>query len=378
MKLVVNRVPEVLPAQVPDSEDPFAAFTSETAPAPAPPGEPASKTTTHSVRTWPKLAWPRLGRLTRRILIVALSVVVLAAGVYAGVQRIRSRWIATPETGLVTLSSDPAGAEVAIDGTSRGVTPLTMSLPVGVHKVTLTKGGVTKELTVASKTNVEIVQNVQMAPPVASTGALSVSSDPSGLKIAIDGIARGVTPAVVSGLAPGNHVVTLTGKGSPIERTVLVAAGGMASVMVSKPAEPAPGGVGSVTVSSAIDVQLFEGDTLIGSSRSARLFLPAGSHTITAVNDTLGFRRSMTIDVRPGAPQNVAMPLPNGAISVNAQPWAEVLLDGKSLGDTPIGNYPVPIGSHELVFRHPQLGEQRQTVVVGVGRIARVGIDMRK
>ena len=391
MKLVVNRVPEPLPAPVPEGEDPFAAFASETDPQP-----PASAAAPKNEWAWPKLSFPRaslsrvsfshvsfpkVGRLTRRVLIVTLSVAALAAAGFAGFTQLRARWLGAPATGLLTVTSNPTGAEVLVDGARLGVTPLTTNVAVGFHKITIRAGGVSKELSLTSKKNIELVQNIELGAPVVSTGALSVSSEPVGLKIAIDGTARGVTPAVIDQLTPGNHVVTLTGKGASTERTVLITAGGTASLMVSKPAEPVAGTsgtVGSVQVTSAIDVELFEGETLIGNSRSARLFLPSGSHTLTAVNDTLGFRRSMTVDVKPGSPAKLAVPMANGALSVNAQPWAEVILDGKSLGETPIGNYTLPIGSHELVLKHPQLGERKQTVVVGVGRTARVGVDLRK
>lgn len=374
MKLVVNRVPAAPPPEVPQTDDPFAAFTSETAVPPAPPLPVGSA---RNAFAWPKLALPRLGRLARRILIVTLSVAVLVAFGFAGFNEIRAR-LAAQATGIVTVSSNPPGADVSIDGARRGVTPLTINLPVGVHKLTISAGGVSKDLSIVSKPNVELAQNVELAAPAPTTGALSVSSDPPGLKVSIDGAPHGVTPALVDQLTPGSHVVSLTGKGSPMERTVIITAGGRASLMVSKPAEPVGAGVGTVAVSSPIEVQLFEGDTLIGSSHSARLFLPAGSHTLTAVNDTLGFKRSITVDVKRSATANVSIPIPNGALSVNAQPWAEVILDGKSLGETPIGNYALPIGSHDLVLRHPELGEQRRTVVIGVGRTARVGADLRK
>lgn len=386
MKLVVNRVPEEPIIQIPEGEDPFAAFTSEAEPPPAP---AVARRAWAWNRSWTRpSSWPRASsqasltraaRLTRRILIVAVSVALLAAGIYAAFNQVRARWLAAPATGLVTLSSNPPGAEVLIDSIRHGTTPLTINVPVGFHKLTIRAAGVSKDLSITSKKNIEVVQHVELAAPVPTTGSLSVSSDPAGLKVAIDGAARGVTPAVIDQLAPGNHVVTLTGKGSAMERTVLIAAGGTANLMISKPAEPPPGtSVGSLTVSSAIDVELFEGETLIGSSRSARLFLPAGTHTITAVNDTLGFERSMTVNVKPNASETVSLPIPNGTLNVNAQPWAEVILDGKSLGETPIGNYVLPVGSHELVFRHPQLGERRQTVVVGVGRPVRVGVDLRQ
>ena len=36
------------------------------------------------------------------------------------------------------------------------------------------------------------------------------------------------------------------------------------------------------------------------------------------------------------------------------------------------------IGTHEVVFRHPELGERRETVVIAVGKPARIGVDLRK
>ena len=67
-----------------------------------------------------------------------------------------------------------------------------------------------------------------------------------------------------------------------------------------------------------------------------------------------------------------------GTIAINAAPWANVTLDGKDLGETPVGNTSVAIGTHEVIFRHPQLGEQRITVTVTANTPARLSVDMRK
>lgn len=382
MKLVVNGLPEAPAADVLDQgeDDPFAAFTSETAPPPAPaaPVAPAWRFREWAgTLRWPAQA-PRAGRLTRKALIVTLSFAILASAGFTGYNAVRARWLATPTTGLLTVTSNPIGAEVLIDGVRRGVTPLTTNIVVGAHKMTVRAGGVSKDLAITSKTNIELVQNIELGTPAPTTGALSVSSDPVGLKVAIDGKPRGVTPAVIAELSPGNHVVSLTGKGAPMERTVVIAAGATASLMISKPVEAAVAGVGSFAVTSAIEVQLFEGNNLIGSSQATRLYLPTGSHTITAVNEALGFRRSISVDVRPNETAKASLTLPNGTLSVNAQPWAEVFVDGKSIGETPIGNYALPIGTHDVVFRHPQFGERREPVTVGLGRPARVSVDLRK
>ena len=64
-------------------------------------------------------------------------------------------------------------------------------------------------------------------------------------------------------------------------------------------------------------------------------------------------------------------------VALNATPWAEVWVDGERIGETPLGNVPVPIGAHEIVFRHPDLGERRAYATVAVGGPTRVGVDLR-
>ena len=74
----------------------------------------------------------------------------------------------------------------------------------------------------------------------------------------------------------------------------------------------------------------------------------------------------------------VALDLPRAPLSVNAVPWAQVSVDGRAIGDTPIGNSMETIGRHEVVFRHPELGERRASVLVTLKGPARVSVDMRR
>jgi len=69
---------------------------------------------------------------------------------------------------------------------------------------------------------------------------------------------------------------------------------------------------------------------------------------------------------------------PMGTLSLNALPWAEVFIDGRRLGETPLGQVRVPIGAHELGFRHPQFGEQSRSVTVTADGPTRVSVDLRK
>jgi len=106
--------------------------------------------------------------------------------------------------------------------------------------------------------------------------------------------------------------------------------------------------------------------------------LAVGRHDVELVNDTLGYRVTRTIQVPPGKVASITVEFPQGVMNVNASPWAEVYVDGKKVGDTPIGNLPISIGPHEVVFRHPQFGEKRQAVSVTLKAPVRLSVDMKQ
>jgi hypothetical protein len=88
------------------------------------------------------------------------------------------------------------------------------------------------------------------APPtaaLATTGTLAITTTPAGATVYIDGVARGVSPATISGLAPGGHTLLLKLDGyADLTAPVMVTAGqtqayttGLVPVATSVPAVPA-------------------------------------------------------------------------------------------------------------------------------------------
>jgi hypothetical protein len=106
--------------------------------------------------------------------------------------------------------------------------------------------------------------------------------------------------------------------------------------------------------------------------------LPAGEHTFEFSSDALGFSATRTVSIGAGQTSSVALPMPQVTVSLNAAPWAQVWVDGQALGATPIGDFKTTIGPHEVIFRHPQLGERRLTALLTLKEPARVAIDMTK
>ena len=144
-----------------------------------------------------------------------------------------------------------------------------------------------------------------------------------------------------------------------------------------KPAAPGEQRFGGLRVTSSIQLQVLEDGKLLGSTEGP-LVIGEGKHTIDLVNDTLEFRSHVTTAVKAGQITALAIPVPNGHLSINALPWADVLIDGKAAGQTPLANLSVPIGEHEIVFRNPQFPEQHQTAVVKVDTPARVSMTFQK
>jgi len=288
---------------------------------------------------------------------------------------------ATPTSAPVTITSDPVGASVSLDGAERGVTPLTTDVPAGAHTLQVGSGATARTQPldvrggVASAVHI-VLPSGPAQPARPTTGGLQVTTEPPGATVVIDGQSLGAAPLTADGLSPGTHEVVVTRAGVTVRRSVDVDAGNTASLIISMTG----GGIASgwLAIASPVPAQIFENGTLLGSTDTPRILLPVGSHDLEIVNEALGYRERRSVQVVSGRAATIQLGTVNGVVSVNAQPWAEVFIDGQRVGETPIGNLSVPIGNHQLVLRHPQLGERRQTIAVGVNAPLRVGVDLRK
>ena len=233
------------------------------------------------------------------------------------------------------------------------------------------------------------------APP---SGTLAVSSNPAGAQVIIDGNPKGATPLTLE-LPPGDHVMVLSANGQARTIPLSIAAGAQVSQFIELPtntlaeaaplapiAPPAPAAnpatplvvAGWISITAPIDVQVYEGGRLVGTSQSQRIMLGVGRHELSLSNETLGYKASRVVQVTEGKVTPIAIELPKGTLALNANPWAEVWVDGEKVGETPIGNVPVSIGTHDVLFRHPQLGEQRHAVTVTLAGPARVSAEFKK
>ena len=311
----------------------------------------------------------------RKIAVIAFAVVAVGEGGLLAARAYRKP--AAPVLGTLSVQTNPPGVAVFVDGVAHGNTPAHLSLTVGPHTLELRGRGVPRSIPVSITAGSEASQYLEL-PETPTLGSLLVQSDPAGARVTIDGVEHGVAPVSVADLTPGEHDVTLQADGGPAVRQKVVIQAGVTASILAPVTTAAPGPVsGWVSLKAPITIELRENGRLVGTSDTDKIMMAAGRHDVELANDTLGYHATRTIQVPPGKVSPISVDLPPGTININASPWAEVFVDGKRVGETPIGNLSLPIGPHEILFKHPQLGEKRQAVSVTLSAPVRLSIDMK-
>jgi serine/threonine protein kinase len=322
---------------------------------------------------------PRRFALSKKVVLALAAALVLAAAGFVAPKFFTTSVAPAPEMGTLVVQSNPAGVQVFVDGVDRGLTPATISVTPGAHILELRGRGVPRVIPFNATAGAQVSHYLEFAN-TPETGHLRVESQPEGAKVTVDGVPRGVAPLTVSDLTPGDHEVLLETADASARHVATVQAGGTVSLVVPV-GQPAagPGPVsGWLTVKAPFSLEIREGGRVIGTTDADRVMVAAGRHELLLVNETLGYSATRVVNVVPGKTVSIAAELPNGSVNLNASPWAEVWIDGQRVGETPIGNLSVPIGPHEVVFRHPQFGEKRHAISVTTSEPVRLSVDMRQ
>lgn len=251
-----------------------------------------------------------------------------------------------------------------------------------------------------------VVQEVVEAAP--ATGAVDLRIGPVAARVTIDGTLSGEGVQVAVGdLAPGDHVVLVEADGyAPHEEKVTLAAGDRLRLSValqpvaaqvatssrrgstsrgaaaaSSVAAQAPGAeTGLVAFHSSpsgadvfVDGKLagrtpFEWDGPSGTKHSVEYRL--AGHDSARFNMTVpgkGVRESYDRTLTEKAKAE-------GKLSANVSGgWADIYVDGKKIGTTPIFGFSLPAGSHEVRAKNDSAGlDVTKTVVVKAGETASV------
>lgn len=142
----------------------------------------------------------------------------------------------------------------------------------------------------------------------------------------------------------------------------------------SPTAEPAYGYL-SVVADRGAEVRL--GGRSLGRTPLRRIQLPPGTHALSVTTDGVVGAIRDRVQVAAGESIERSYSFREvGYLQVVVRPWAEVAVDGRPVGQTPMARLEVVPGEHTVTLTHPEAGERRETVRVKAGETSHVRVTL--
>ena len=227
----------------------------------------------------------------------------------------------------------------------------------------------------------QLIGRARPAAAAATGGPLTIDSPRPGDRVIVDGREVGVTPFKLNA-ASAAHSIRVVAREAPGATTTAVGSAASlpndarnAAALAAAAQRQRSGGL---RLTAPIELQVLEGERVLGSSVDGPIVASAGVHQLDFINTAIAYRSRQTVTIKAGEIIPLKVQPPDGRVSINAQPWAQVWIDGNLVGETPLANLTVAAGEHEIIFRHPQLGERRETTIVKSGVQTRVSATLVK
>ena len=237
------------------------------------------------------------------------------------------------QKGLLLLKTDPAGADIQVDGVSVGQTPrlLTNLSMREDHRIRLRKAGYQDQsISVKFEGRTPLVREEKL---VLASGTIDVISEPAGAEVTVNGIVRGCAPLKVTGVPKGRAIVKFHLDGfEDAVRDLAVNAGDEQTLPVVLKGLPGTLHVASVPEGARVYVnERAEGKTPVTLAG-----LKPGDYLVRVERDGYG-TQSRQVTLANGASASEEFRLSNvmGRIEVCTDPvGAKVSVDGRVVGVT--------------------------------------------
>ena len=291
-------------------------------------------------------------------------------------------------TGLLLIKSEPAGANIVIDGVANGETPrLVTHLDAAyAHKVSLRKAGYqTTEFTVRFDGRTPVLVNHKL---VLDAGVITVNSEPAGASVTLNGQDWGVTPVTIPRVPKGRSTIKLKLKGfRDVVEGISVSAGDDSTL--NYVLEGLPGTLALTSVPSG--ARFYVNGEPKGQGPLVLPGLEGGKYTVRA--ELAGYapeEREVEIDAGGSKAEEFVMSNTMGRLEVRTSPGgAQIILDGRNLGTTAakddgseFSNYfhipNVMEGEHTLVVRKDGYKEKVVHPKIKSGKTAQRNIRLER
>lgn len=235
-------------------------------------------------------------------------------------------------TGLMLVESNPQGADVLIDGVSKGYTPLLVTdLPLGSYKLVFrAENQLPRTMAVELKDRAPLQVFAEL---ISNTAQLTVTSEPEGAEVRIDGILVGTAPLTVEEVKAGESDVRVSKRGyRPFTKHMTFEA--TKPYKFSAVLEALPSGLTIITQPEGAKIVV--DNKPVGESPITLSNLADGPHEITASMDGHA-SKTKTIFLEPDTNDSVEflMVKNSGTLIIDTEPASvQIYVDGKLLTTT--------------------------------------------
>jgi formylglycine-generating enzyme required for sulfatase activity/serine/threonine protein kinase len=282
-------------------------------------------------------------------------------------------WSKTP---VLTVASKPSAATVYVDDNPVGQTPIKMKkLADGTHRIRIVKKRFAEhEESIIIRQNANVNLDVELNPlPI---GDLKISSSPDGASIKVDGKRHGKTPAVIEMLPEGKKNIVLEKENFepwqgqvdivPLE-TASLKAKLVSSFGTLKVTTDPPG------------AEIYLDGNKAGPSPVVIDWVMKGDHTVTAkLPEYDDLTQSVTI--QPSKQKHTQLKLIStyGSLQITSTPnGANVFLNGKKIGTSPLFLEKVKKGSHQVSAQKECHAESTKQVSIASEKMSAISMALQ-
>ncbi|KZX58567.1 hypothetical protein A3709_18275 [Halioglobus sp. HI00S01] len=287
----------------------------------------------------------------------------------------RTTLVLAPLPGLVTITTQPPGATVILDGEPLGITPLeALPIEAGPHQLLFEAPRylpVTRDLEVNGRNNAQQL-SVALAPAWAT---YHVNSEPPGADILVDGEAQGQTPATVE-IIQGQREITLQKPAFAPWRQALEVTAEADKDLGTITLTPAAGILSLNSTPSGANVTMngeFQGQTPLELT-----IAPGRSHRIALSKPGYG-RSTETIELAAAQTESrtVVLKAKTGDVKFSIAPAsAELRVNGRLVGKGS-RTLALPAVAHRIEVSLPGYAAQSQQVTPRPGLLQKVAITLQ-
>ena len=277
------------------------------------------------------------------------------------------------KTGWIILDSEPTGASVFINDEFVGNTPLTNYKQVyGTYSYRVEHPNYHNSTgTIELKTD-KLEKKIELKP---AFGSIAITSSVAGANVLLDGTATNkTTPCTLAEVPSGQHTITIQKeKYSPKQQKVTVEDGQTAHLSISL-----DGRFAQVSITSSEGSQIFCNGKKIGTTKHVENMME-GYYDLEA---RLDHHKSVTkqIQVIAGQAQEITLnPVPiYGSLDITSTPHdADVTIDGKLYGKTPLTIEQLLEGKHKVIISKRNFVSYNKDVIVHEKEVINVSVKLQ-